>query len=136
MLWLAFSVALAAKPPMLTVTVVDEAGQPVTTAWVQFADEGEQTHTVHGETGTWTGNGLDLPSGERAPFKKGQSVSFSTGADGYEKEDAVATLGKKGTELTVTLEHSEPEPVDETPVDEGPEESFDAPPPLPEPTTP
>lgn len=104
MFWFILAVAVAGKPYTVQLSVTDEAGQPVTTAHVQLADEGAQTHKVHGQTGLWSGDGFDRPSGERVPFAMGQSLTLDVWADGYEKRHVETVLSaKKRSEIAVVL---------------------------------
>jgi len=100
----------------LTVRVVDELGEPVSTAVVRHPDE-QDRHRVNTELGTWTGSILYMPDGSELVFDKGMTLPFEVSAPGYLNNAFTYTMRKRKNTVDVVLQKMAEDLVDEDPDD-------------------
>ena len=86
----------------LTVQVLDDTGNPITTAVVRNPEEAER-HQVNAVSGTWTATALYLDGGAEVPFHEGQDVSFEVSAPGFLTETVRYIIRKRRNTIVVTL---------------------------------
>ncbi len=67
----------------VTVTVLDEAGDPVSTAVVRHPDEADR-HRVNAADGTWVEEALFLPDGTTLTFEPGLVLFLEISAPGFQ----------------------------------------------------
>jgi len=96
------SPAHAAKPVELSIEIVQEGGEPLPTADVRFAAEG-QLHRVHTTTAMWKGTELWAPGGTQIALRPDMKVKLEVVAPGFERHEEVITLAKKGNAFTFSL---------------------------------
>lgn len=86
----------------VTVQVLDESGDPVSTAVVRHPQE-EERHHVNAITGSWTANTLYLPGGEPLEFEDGMELTFEVSAPGYLTETIRYIVRKRKNVIVVEL---------------------------------
>jgi len=86
----------------IKVTVLDEKGQPITTAVVRHPDEADR-HRVNSMTGALEISVLYLPDGSELIFTPGTTVKFQSSAPGYMTQIIQYDIRKRKNNLEVTL---------------------------------
>ncbi|MEN0061873.1 MAG: hypothetical protein AAGA48_06950 [Myxococcota bacterium] len=99
------SFAEAADPEGIPVTVrvVDENRNPISTAVVRHPEEKDR-HRVNAKTGEWTDRVLYLPDGRELFFVKGLRLDLEVSAPGYRTERVVYEVRKRRNVFEVPLE--------------------------------
>jgi len=98
----------------ITVTVMDQAGEPVPTAVIRHPDEADR-HRVNSVDGTWTEAVLYLPDGTELKFEKGLLLKLEISAPGYVMQVVEHEVKKRKNNVEVTLL---PQPMDDEPIEE------------------
>lgn len=86
----------------LTIQVLDEQGNPVSTAAIRNPQEQER-YKVNAVTGSWTGSTLYLEGGNEVAFSPGMEVTFEISAPGYLSETVRYIMRKRKNLIVVTL---------------------------------
>jgi len=94
--------AAAGRPPTLTVTPHDAAGEPVPTAAVIFDVEDER-RSVHAQTGAWQGDTLYPSDGSELVLERGRELTGWVVAPGYEPVRFRVQVRKRKHTLDITL---------------------------------
>jgi len=103
---------------MVTVEVIDVAGQPIQTAVVRHPSE-QDRHRVNTATGRWEASVLYLPNGDELVFLKGMELTFEVSAPGYENFTATYIVRKRKNVAQVVLQKMD--------IDLSEDEALDAP---------
>ncbi len=98
----------------ITVTVIDQAGEPVPTAVIRHPDEADR-HRVNSVDGSWTESVLYMPDGTELKFEKGLTLFLEVSAPGYSIQIVQYEVKKRKNSLEVTLM---PAPEDDEPIEE------------------
>ena len=95
--------AAATSGVPVRVTVLDEAGAPVSTAVVRHPKESDR-HRVNAATGEWEASALYLPDGSDLAFVPGTTLELEVSAPGYLTRVVEHEVKKKKNHIDVVLE--------------------------------